>query len=401
MFDELAFRLYGALPKEENCFLSPLSIGAALAALIPGARGGTAEELGRVLGVPANDSDLPERVGGLLDDLSSRQGKAWESDDESGEPREVERNRFRLHIANALFVKSGYEIEKAYRQVLGSHFGSDLVTLDFGRRDDAASEINRWVNRQTHGRIDHLLSPHTIHELTRLVLANAVYFLADWRHPFDPDDTRLAPFALLPGSARETVEVPMMRKTEHFAYMSDAGLRVRAAELLYEAMSLLVIVPDTGEFRQVATRFDAELMGRIVTGLRDHRLSLELPRFTMESDYGLVDPLKRLGLREAFDREKADFGGISDDSKGLALDGVFHRARIRVDEHGTEAAAATAASLAALSLETEEPTPFVVDRPFIICIRDPETEELLFLGHVTDPKGGDGRELDEPVSLAT
>jgi serpin B len=388
MFDELAFRLYGALPKDENAFFSPLSIGAALSALALGARGQTAKELCQLLGLPRDDPSYAPRVAGLLEGLSRRRGQAWEEDERTGEGRVVERDIFTLRIANALFVQSGYSIEIAYREALASQMETDMVELDFARRSEAASQVNRWIERETHGKIGHLVSADAIHDLTRLILANAVYFLAEWRYPFEPDATRPAPFFLLPNSTRETVQVPMMRTTEYFACTVDARLALRAVELPYDAMSMLVILPEPGRFSRVEARLDAELVARVVGRLEDRRISLEFPRFTLETEYGLTGPLSRLGVRAAFDPRSADFTGITAHPEGLAVDNVLHMARIRVDEHGTEAAAATAEIMDGLSEEPEEPLPFIVNRPFIFCIRDPETEAILFVGRVTDPIGG-------------
>jgi serpin B len=132
---------------------------------------------------------------------------------------------------------------------------------------------------------------------------------------------------------------------------------------------------------------DADQVSKIVVRLHSRRLALEFPKFEMETRYELTGPLGELGLRSAFDRESADFGGISDDPQGLFVSDVVHKARIRVDEQGTEAAAATMLGVlaAGVEMEEEEPLPFVVDRPFIFCIRDLETYAILFLGRVTDP----------------
>jgi serine protease inhibitor len=61
--------------------------------------------------------------------------------------------------------------------------------------------------------------------MTRLVLANAIYFKAGWHHPFEDSATSPEPFHLLDGS---TLDVPMMHQTESFGYASPGtGARLR------------------------------------------------------------------------------------------------------------------------------------------------------------------------------
>ena len=101
----------------------------------------------------------------------------------------------------------------------------------------------------------------------------------------------------------------------------------------------------------------------------------------MSSDFALADVLSSLGMSDAFSGA-ADFSGM-DGTRSLFIDSVVHKAFVSVDEHGTEAAAATGVMMT-LSL----PTTMRIDRPFVFLIRDLETETILFLGQVLDPTEG-------------
>jgi serpin B len=120
---------------------------------------------------------------------------------------------------------------------------------------------------------------------------------------------------------------------------------------------------------------------------------LWLPRFTFE--YGpasLMQPLRALGMTDAFDRDRADFSGMLEGPTSeppLIIDDVLHKAFIGVDEEGTEAAAATIVLVpagAAPGMPTPPPPIEVhIDRPFLFAIRDTVTGTILFLGRVLDP----------------
>jgi serpin B len=76
-----------------------------------------------------------------------------------------------------------------------------------------------------------------------------------------------------------------------------------------------------------------------------------------------------------------------DGRNDLFIGAVIHKAYIRVDEEGTEAAAATGVHMT-LSAEMAPETPipvFRVDHPFLFLIRDNRTGSILFLGRMTNP----------------
>jgi serpin B len=69
----------------------------------------------------------------------------------------------------------------------------------------------------------------------------------------------------------------------------------------------------------------------------------------------------------------------------LYISAVLHEAFIAVDESGTEAAAATAVVVSAVSAKPPASVTMVVDRPFLFIIHDLATATPVFLGRVMDP----------------
>ncbi len=326
-------------------------------------------------------------MAGLMQGLICRRITDYEYDNETGERREVERDAFRLNLANALFPQAGYALLPTYREILQADFRAQLRSVDFGQPTKAVSTINEWVAEQTEQKITDLLRPDLITPLTRLILVNAVYFMAEWLEPFDEASTRPGPFHLLPGTGEESVEVPMMHITQELRYVADDATAVEALDIPYKAMSMLVLLPRAGMFEVVDQAVTTDLIARIDERLTTCRVRLALPKFEMECDFALKETLQRLGLRTAFDQTSADFSGVTDDPQGLCVSEAIHRARIRVDEKGTEAAAATAVLWGILGIDDEpsKPIPFIVDRPFLFLIRDDQTKAILFMGRVVNP----------------
>lgn len=94
--------------------------------------------------------------------------------------------------------------------------------------------------------------------------------------------------------------------------------------------------------------------------------------------------LKKMGMIDAFDDNRADFSGIRAAGKGLYIKDVIHKAFIEVNEEGTEAAAATAVVVATKAMPMPNPV-FRADRPFLYMILHKPSNNVLFMGKFVDP----------------
>lgn len=388
-FNALGLRLFRRLSAEDVLFLSPLSIAVALSAVRVGAKRSTGDELARALGPAKEGGEFVREVSNLIDRLTSRQVVENEYDPVSGVLTEREADVFRLNLANGLFIELGYPLLESYVELLRHHFKADVTCLDFSQPDLVAGQINEWISERTEGKITSIIDPSAIQPDTRAVLVNGVYFMAQWLKDFDEELTGPADFHLLPEAKTEVVEVEMMRATSDLRYVLDAEIGFEAIEIPYRAMSMLVILPARGRFHEVEGALEPAFLDRVFSALEQRVVKLQLPKFEMSSSLDLCESLRHLGIDRALDAERADLSGISSDPDGLFLSDVIHCARIRVNERGTEAAAATAVTWLSAELEDgpEEAIPFVVDRPFFFLIRDEVTGVILFLGRMLDPRG--------------
>ena len=158
----------------------------------------------------------------------------------------------------------------------------------------------------------------------------------------------------------------------------------KAVELPYsgQELSMLLVIPDTGEFETFEAKLDQPALQGILDGLARSAVTLKMPSFEMETELGLKALLQEMGLKDPFESGIADFSGV-DGTKNLFISAVLHKAFVKVNEAGTEAAAATAVVVG----ETSMPMPVTInaDRPFIVFIRDHATNSIVFAGRVMDP----------------
>jgi serpin B len=366
-----AFDLYQALSVENgNLFYSPYSISMALAMTYAGALGETEQQTANTLHFILSQNRLHPAFNWLDIELGSRGEGAKGKDGDS----------FRLNIVNAIWGQKDYEFLSEFLDILAENYGAGLRPLDFIEAPEQSRiTINDWVSEQTEGRIEDLIPQGLIHSLTRLVLTNAIYFNAAWQYPFEESMTKDGSFYLLDGS---TVTVPMMTQTESFGYAEGEGYQ--AVELPYDGreLSMVILLPRKDNFEQFEESLGYQFVDSLLEVLEYRRVSLKMPKFEFESEFGLSNTLAVMGMPIAFSAS-ADFSGMTG-NRELFIQEVVHKAFVSVDEAGTEAAAATAVIMPA-SMPPGEPIEFNVNRPFIFLIRDIETGTLLFVGRVLNP----------------
>jgi serpin B len=296
---------------------------------------------------------------------------------------------FQLNVANATWGQTGYQFQPEFLDTLAEQYGAEMLLRDFqAAPDEGRLAINQWVSEQTEEKIKDLLPEGTINDLTRMVLVNAIYFNAKWRAQFDPSVTRDGDFNLLDGGK---VTVPMMAQTSSFAYAEGEGYQ--AVEMPYivsdqsDGMSMVIILPGEGQFATFEEGLSADQLANITSGLNFAQVTLTMPKFTLKGvSFSLKETLQALGIQDAFVEGTADLSGM-DGTRDLFISDAIHQAFVRVDEEGTEAAAATAAIAQATGAMIDEPIQMTVDRPFVFLIRDIDTGAMLFLGRVVDPTG--------------
>ena len=339
---------------------SPSSVAGALRMAWYGARGQTAAELAKALHLE-QDAD---------------HGKA---------PDPPEAGESAVFLApNTAWIQSGFAVRPEFTAQLSRLAGAMLASADFAAASEQArAEINEAIGRQTEGKITDLLPPGSVGRLARLVLASAVYLKAAWAVPFPEDRTHDAPF-YPDGPDRPGAVVPTMHGTTTRDYLRGDGYQAVLLPYRDTGLALAVLLPD-GPLRELRQKVAAAGLSGLLAGAARHQVTLALPRFRLEARYNLVPALRRLGVTEAFGGG-ADFGGITE-AEPLHIDAVAHQAYIDVNEHGTEAAAATATMLFALSaFRTPPPVTVVVDRPFVFAIFDIATGVTVFLGQVSRPR---------------
>jgi serpin B len=351
--------------KDGNLFFSPYSVAAALSMTYAGASGVTAEEMAEVLHATGNER-WHEAFGALQSSLD----------------RGTALGGYELSAANRLWGQEGYGFLEPFLRITREDYGAELARLDFARApNDARLTINAWVEDETNARIVDLIPAGYITDLTRLVLTNAVYFKGTWLTQFDPDETQNGTFWRATG---DPVTVPLMRQTCEFPRAHEDSVQVLAMPYEGEDLSMIVLLPDDIDgLSRLEGLLNYENLQGWLGSLQECEIDVVFPRFTVTEELGLGDVLSDMGMPSAFDPGTADFSAMTG-TRELFVHFAVHKAYVRVNEEGTEAAAATGIGMGTTSIGPC----FVADHPFVFMIYDHVTGGILFMGRVVNPLDG-------------
>jgi len=343
----------------DNVFISPTSLALALEIVYNGARGETQTEMAQALQLQSPSADT------LNNDNAALQASLVNPDPD-----------VTLNIANSLWLRSG-SVKPEFSAVNQNFYGSEINDIA-----GAPANVNAWVNRKTSGKIATIL-PDGDYGQTIAILVNAIYFNATWTRPFDLNLTADAPFTPAKGSA---VTVKMMHGEGSFAYFK--GPHFQALRLPYGTgrLNMILVLPDSdSSLDSLLKGLTTDQWSDWASRFEDKTGDVAIPKVT--SSYGVMmnDTLKSLGMVQAFDPNRADFSGLAQiPGANVYLQGVFHKTFLRIDEKGTEAAAATGVTVGVTSAPVLD-FRMTLNRPFLCAVQDERTGVILFLGTIVNP----------------
>ena len=371
---QFALDLYRRLPpdRDGNVFFSPVSIATAFGPASAGTRGATLQAIAGVLHFHETGPGLHAALGGLGRALA-RQGEGID-----------------VRIANTLWVGRLLAPRPDYLALTRDAYGAAVEQVDFRQADAAAARINARVSEQTNGRITDLVTPAVMPPETGMVITNAVYFLADWASPFEAESTRALPFTLANGAQ---VTTPLMAAAGNFRHYRGRGFAALDLPYVDDSYTMTVLLPDRPDGLAALERsLTPAMLDRVFAGLDRTQpilVDLLLPKLELRTGYVLGATLKEMGMAPAF-APTADFSALSDIP--VMISEVIHKTFLRIDEKGTEAAAATAIVEVVITGARIQPRPIVfhADHPFLIMLRERRTGALLFIGRIARPQAPAG-----------
>lgn len=360
--NKFAFKLFEKLSTEDrgkNISVSPFSISLVLSMLYNGSDGEVKAEIEEVM----NFKKLE------LDKINQAQEKIINYLEYPGEKIEI-------HIANSIWFKEDIKVKSDFIKINKKYYDSEV------NEGINLTDINKWVKKNTAGKIDKILSK--IEPATLVILLNAIYFKGEWEEKFDPENTYNDIF-YLSGIKEDKIEkeVPMMSQFGEFFYFENENFQAINLPYKDKKMSMYIFLPVNGSsLEEFQKELSQENMEKWLNSFYYGEGFISLPLFTIEYEKELNEILKKLGMKNAFEVSN-DFDKIVYIDVGIFIEKIVHKTFLKVNEEGTEAAAVTITETDEGAIS--EQFDMKVNRPFFFIIRDNETGIILFMGSIVDP----------------
>lgn len=348
--------------KNKNIIYSPLSIKYALKMLNEAAEGRTKEQIESVLGnIDLTKYENIEKV---------------------------------LSFANCIYIRDDYSnyINENYKNVLKEKFDAEINYDEF----ENAKNVNTWIENKTLGIIKNMLADEMfLDKDLKMLLINALAIDMEWENKFSEEDTRGRDFILENGE--KVLATTMSKKTsaDNIKYYQDESITSLTMPLKeYENVQLefMAIMPNenlSSFVEKISTEKINEIYKKQKSASSTNAgINIFIPKFSYEYDLKLKEDLQSFGIKDAFDKNLADFNKMTNSQdERLYVGKALHKANIDFTEKGVKAAAVTVFEMmkATAFIQEEKPIEIKIDKPFMFVIKDKKTNEIWFTGTVYNP----------------
>ena len=353
---------------------SPLSITYVLGMVNDAATGQTEQELEQALGFHQGGINaVNDYCKNLIDNLPKVD------------------NKVTLNIANAIFLNKNYTLKPQFTQDMQTYYNAKAEALDFGA-PETLDHINGWAKEKTNGMIPNILDEIDPYMVSYLL--NAIYFKADWASKFDKNNTKTESFTTDNGKT----ELPLMHQNVLINYVNNGVYSAIKMPYGNGYWDMTIMLPEDDKttddiINHLSSRGFSDVEGFCGTMggvFKPYEVDLKLPRYETESDtndvpIGLIGLLQKMGINRIFDGSLAEIPNMANVHVYISM--MRQKAKIKVNEEGSEAAAVTVAGIT-FSSYINEPVQypkavFHANRPFVYVIREASSGVILFVGKFT------------------
>ena len=359
-----ATEIFRSDKKSTNITYSPISLYMALAISASAAKNQTQDEILSVLNMKKSGvNQLESQTGNLF--------RLLYTDNKVG----------KLHLANSLWLAKGIPFNKEYLDTATKKYYASLYSVDFADAN-TGDLISQWISENTNGLLQGSNRPNP---QQILAIINTLYFYDEWMKPFSESQTKKDAFTLADG---QTVTAEFMNDTllghgfirgegflsSSLAFKNGSSMNFYLPDKGVDVYDLVSTPEKMNKLLQPAQGENEKKQGRVV---------FKIPKFTYGTKLPLIDVLKNMGMKQAFE-PNADFSNLTSATSAYISE-VLQESYISINEKGCEAAAYTKISMTTSGpAPSEEYADMILDRPFIYTITSPD-DVVLFMGVINNP----------------
>lgn len=321
-----------ASQKSKTEIFSPVSIAGALSLLLLGSSGVTRDELTKLMGFDNQQisfADIHKSFGKLFGELVSSEPSLntpvpWRQndkcnnydyeDDEPSPPPKNQRGKrdtsapVEVDIGNAIFAQRGQQFGDRYQKLAEQLYQTKLEHVDFAHQpQQATSTINQWVRKQTRGKIPEIVSQ--LNADTLMVIANTLFFKAEWEEPFLKDGTKMKPFYPNgPNGASRNVTTMVHGGCFPYYYWKEADTKVLGIPYKKNNTMYVFLPNDSDRFKlaRLQPLLTAQTINDIISKMVVKTVSVQFPKMHLINSFNLKQVLEQLGVYRVFDHSNTD-----------------------------------------------------------------------------------------------
>ncbi|XP_017124343.1 serine protease inhibitor 42Dd [Drosophila elegans] len=349
-----------------NLMVSPAAARSAMTLVFMGAAGKSADELRSklILGV-GNKSQIAEH-----------HAESW-----SEECACVKRG-VALRLVTRLYFNEEEKILPGFNNRAMEFFNAQADPLNYLSPEDSVKKVNKWLEKQTFYTMHNQIRPEIFNPESSVILINSLFFRAKWDKVFPGQLTQLDDFWINP---LQRMELPMMQQIGQFRYGESKKLKSQILQLPFEKsnLTMMIILPrDIDGLPKLEEKLRQLDMNEVAAKSLMNDVDVTIPKFRIESDIDLIEPLRKLGINRIFEADQADLSGLFAKKTPQRISEARHKLFLNVNETGCEAGPEKDFQPEMVKNNPDRKV-FKADRPFVFAIRN--KKNVYFVGHFIRP----------------
>lgn len=299
----------------------------------------------------------------------------------------------KLSLANSAWMDDLFTVEKDWQRDIDDLLDAETFVADLSTTE-TMDNMNGWVKSHTNGLIDHMIE-EPFPPSASLVLFNTIYFKAKWDSPFESSKTYADTFTPTTSEDKTPFKTNMMHKSHFYAdYLANDFVEGLIFPYLNQKktdgnLAFIALKPrqDNTNIRDLYDQVTSDVIEDLLNNKQNKLINTKLPKFTISFNQVLNNSLQNMGLLTAFDIDSANFSrlGQTENEHNLYISLIRQKAKIIVDEEGTEAAATTELELRDGGALLETAMDVYFDQPFLYIILDMDQNIPIFIGILDQP----------------
>lgn len=365
-YRDFSYRFFQTIASDEdgNFCLSPLSAYMAFSLCFYGSDGATAEEFAETFGL------TKAQAADYCSSLYAHYMQRDYSDENTA-----------VHLANSVWIDNAVAsyVKQSYLDGATGYYDAAIYRCDFGD-PQTVNAINGWCSDNTDGLIDKIIDRLDKDQIMALI--NALLVELVWREQYLSGNVVTDDFR---NADDTTSKAEYLARKITTCYLSEDAKAFKMP--LADGFSFVGILPneDISVADYCASLTSSKVDALLSAPSYEYDVYTRIPKYTLDYEIDLIEPMMRMGLRTAFNVGSANFRSLAEiPGKNVYIGEAIQKTHFELDEKGIKAAAITYIGMKATSSIPFERKKINIylDRPFVYLLMDDKTGLPLFIGRI-------------------